>query len=337
MAGKCILAGMVAFWALSGIAMADAPDKSLRPMPRPMVEKPSPVAVAVASPALESVAVPSLRPRARPFVAVAPAAQPVAMAQPAAVAFGNGLDRSLRPRLRPGFVQPATPAPQAQPEQTAVATAAPVTAAPAPRRGGLFGFLAPRQRPAEDAGAQDAAVRIEPGREAVVSKKGSVCGINAVKGETLAPIPAKMEGCGIKEPVRVTSVGGIALSTPATINCTTAEALYSWVRNAVEPVYGKGKVVELKVAASYACRPRNNIRGAKVSEHGRGNAIDIAGITLSNGKTYMVRSDFDKKMRQVHKAACGIFGTTLGPGSDGYHEDHLHFDVASQRNGPYCR
>ena len=41
-------------------------------------------------------------------------------------------------------------------------------------------------------------------------------------------------------------------------------------------------------------------------------------------------------MRAAHRAACGIFGTTLGPGSDGYHEDHLHFDTVS-RGSPYCR
>jgi hypothetical protein len=105
----------------------------------------------------------------------------------------------------------------------------------------------------------------------------------------------------------------------------------------VEPVYGKGRVVELKVAASYACRPRNNQRGNRISEHGRGNAIDISGFVFSNGKEVSVRGGFDRKMRQVHKAACGIFGTTLGPGSDGFHEDHLHYDVARYRNGPYCR
>ena len=44
-----------------------------------------------------------------------------------------------------------------------------------------------------------------------------------------------------------------------------------------------------------------------------------------------------KTLRPAHKAACGVFGTTLGPGSDGYHEDHMHFDTAAHRNGSYCR
>ena len=55
--------------------------------------------------------------------------------------------------------------------------------------------------------------------------------------------------------------------------------------------------------------------------------------------TFLVEpgSENDKAIRKAQKAACGIFGTTLGPGSDGYHEDHLHFDTASYRNGSYCR
>lgn len=85
------------------------------------------------------------------------------------------------------------------------------------------------------------------------------------------------------------------------------------------------------------CRTRNHKKGAKISEHGRGKAIDISGFTFANGKTVRVLGNFDATMRKAHRAACGIFGTTLGPGSDGMHEDHLHFDVASHRNGAYCR
>jgi len=55
-----------------------------------------------------------------------------------------------------------------------------------------------------------------------------------------------------------------------------------------------------------------------------------------------VRRDWRRRaegriLKAAHKAACGIFGTTLGPGSDGMHEDHLHYDIARHHNGPYCR
>lgn len=268
----------------------------------------------------------SIRPKARAVVdvvAVAPAPE-VVLAQSAAPI------PSLRPRKRPDTLALSS----ANAVVTQVAMARPV------EKKGLFGFLRPAKRPdglTEPKLASAGAIRVTPGREAVVSKKGSVCGVPEIKGETLAAIPGKLKGCGIKDPVRVTSVAGVRLSTPATINCTTAKALNTWVKKGVEPVYGQGKVVELQIAASYACRGRNNKKGAKISEHGRGNAIDIGGLTFANGKTVSVLKNYDKPMRKVHKAACGIFGTTLGPGSDGYHENHLHFDVAQHRNGAYCR
>jgi hypothetical protein len=49
------------------------------------------------------------------------------------------------------------------------------------------------------------------------------------------------------------------------------------------------------------------------------------------------KSSRGKAIRKAHKGACGIFGTTLGPGSDGYHENHLHLDTAKYRGGPYCK
>lgn len=168
------------------------------------------------------------------------------------------------------------------------------------------------------------------------SRKGSVCGVAAIKGEKIAPIKAKVKGCGLADGVRVTSISGVRLSQSATIDCDTARALNTWVSQVLQPAYG-GDVVELRVAGHYVCRPRNNRSGAKISEHGRGKAIDISAFKLSNGKVLPVLGGFNKKMRKAHKGACGIFGTTLGPGSDGYHEDHLHFDTANHRNGSYCR
>jgi hypothetical protein len=43
-------------------------------------------------------------------------------------------------------------------------------------------------------------------------------------------------------------------------------------------------------------------------------------------------------LRRIHAAGCGPFRTTLGPGSDGFHEDHLHYDIERRRGGgTYCR
>lgn len=176
------------------------------------------------------------------------------------------------------------------------------------------------------------------------SAKGSVCGVPEIKGQSIAPIPGRIRGCGVADPVAVTSVAGVALSTPAKIDCGTAKALNSWVEKSVKPAVGRlgGGVSKLTVAAHYACRTRNNRKGAKISEHGKGRAIDISALTLQNGKRITVLDGWGRGvegriLRKVHKGACGPFGTVLGPNSDKYHRDHFHFDTARYRSGPYCR
>jgi hypothetical protein len=173
-------------------------------------------------------------------------------------------------------------------------------------------------------------------------RKGSICADPSIRGDAIAPILGKHAGCGIAEPVRVSEVEGVRLSIPATMDCTTARALKTWIVKGLQPAFAAtDPVVRIKVAAHYACRPRNGRKGAQISEHGKGKAIDIAGVQLASGRLLTVLDGYSSAqgapLRAAHKAACGVFGTTLGPGSDGYHENHLHFDTARHRNGPYCR
>lgn len=272
-----------------------------------------------------------LRPRHRPDTAqVTLSTQAVIVPLPA-------IEASVRPRIRPSLMAQADPAPEAElPEAEAPETATTPTVLSSPR---------PEERPAFGTGAIEkvetvAAIRVLPGKTGVFGRKGSVCGVPGIKGEEIAPITSRVRGCGIEDPVRVTSVDGVQLSPAATIDCGTAVALNTWVDRALQPAFRRDQVAELRVAASYACRPRNNIKGAKLSEHGKGNAIDIGAIVLESGKTISVESDWRKSagkpMKAAYRAACGIFGTTLGPDGDRYHKNHMHFDTADQRNGPYC-
>jgi hypothetical protein len=260
-----------------GAALADAPNKSIRPMPRPVLQQ-QPLAAELPVQTLAAVL---------PDLARVP------------------------PQRRPEIT------PTAMPE------AAPVVAPTKPRKG-LLGLIAPRAKPAK------------PPRKAKASRKGSVCGDPSIKGKTLPRISSKTKGCGIDEPVSVTSVDGVLLSEAATLDCTAARALNTWVQKGLRPALRGNEVVQLQIAGHYSCRTRNNVRGAKISEHGRGKAIDISGIVFANGKQLTVSRNF-KSLRKAYKAGCGIFATTLGPGSDGYHEDHMHFDTAKHRSGAYCR
>ena len=171
---------------------------------------------------------------------------------------------------------------------------------------------------------------------------GNVCGDPALFGTVVGAVDGR-GACGIENAIRLTSVSGVPLSTPATIDCATALALKTWVETGVRPAVGDtgGGVASLRVVAHYSCRPRNNRPGARLSEHSYGNAIDIAGIGLADGSEMTVlthwNGQYATQLRQMWQAACGPFGTVLGPKADVHHRDHFHFDTADYRSGSYCR
>lgn len=189
-----------------------------------------------------------------------------------------------------------------------------------------------------------AGIRTQPVPETTIGRAGRLCGSAGIKGVKLAPIAGRLMGCGLADPVSVTSVRGVRLTQAAVMDCPTAKALESWVGASVLPTVGErgGGVAALRVAAHYSCRTRNNRPGAKISEHGRGRAIDISAIVLRDGRELSVLRDWDdgrngRLLRAMHRGACGPFGTVLGPEADRYHRDHLHLDTARYRSGPYCR
>jgi hypothetical protein len=174
--------------------------------------------------------------------------------------------------------------------------------------------------------------------------RGAICDDPAIQGEVVGLVPGRISGCGIQNAVRVRSVSGIALSQQAVMDCTTAKALKQWVNTGVKRAVGDygGGVSQIRVAAHYACRTRNNQPGGRISEHGRGRAIDISGFRFKDGREITVLDDWRRRetgaiLRDMHKRACGVFGTVLGPESDRFHQDHFHFDTARYRSGAYCR
>lgn len=149
--------------------------------------------------------------------------------------------------------------------------------------------------------------------------------------------------CGVSDAYRVQSVAGVQLSQSAILNRRTLDQLEIWLRDHAIPAIGKqgGGLVAITVPSHYACRTRNSIPGARLSEHARGRAIDISAFVLADGSRLTVLNDWSgansRVMRRLHASACGPFGTVLGPNSDRHHRDHFHFDVADYRSGPYCR
>lgn len=158
------------------------------------------------------------------------------------------------------------------------------------------------------------------------------------------------KGCGIDKPLTLSTVlPGITLKPEGKMRCETALELARWTKDAVIPaakvaLESEGELTTINQASSYICRLRNNAATGKISEHARGNAIDIASFTFKNGKSIAIQPrDEDSTLpgafqRAVTATGCLYFETVLDPGSDEAHENHLHFDVIERKGGyRYCR
>jgi hypothetical protein len=116
-----------------------------------------------------------------------------------------------------------------------------------------------------------------------------------------------------------------------------AEQLTSWIRDDAAPrVSAIGATLRsVENYDDYECRGRNRVIGARMSEHGKGNAVDVRSFKFTDGRVIgMTDMTASKDLRDgLRASACQRFTTVLGPGSDGYHEGHIHLDLAERRHG----
>jgi hypothetical protein len=148
-------------------------------------------------------------------------------------------------------------------------------------------------------------------------------------------------GCGAEDVVKLEAIvladkSRVVVTPPAVVRCDLAEALAHWVRDDVAPALRPlGPVRGIDNYASYECRGRNRVVGAKLSEHGKANAIDMRSFKLADGKLIgLTGVEVDKQLREsLKRSTCARFTTVLGPGSDGYHDNHVHLDLAQRRGG----
>jgi len=147
--------------------------------------------------------------------------------------------------------------------------------------------------------------------------------------------------CGIDYPVKLAGLsGGVDVKPAATVTCQMALAVARWTKEELRPSarlrYLSG-VKTIHNASSYSCRRING--SSSMSEHSKGNALDISRIELNNGKDISVRKpgffSFREKglLNNVRADACDYFSTVLGPGYNHDHRDHFHFDIAQRRSG----
>jgi hypothetical protein len=156
------------------------------------------------------------------------------------------------------------------------------------------------------------------------------------------PPIAEANGCEAADVVQLDAVltrdrRRVSLSPPALLRCDMATAIAKWVREDLQALAASqgGLLSGLDNFNSFECRGRNRVVGAKTSEHGRANALDIRAIIVNGGrKLELTNPEVSREVRDAMRmSACRRFTTVLGPGSDGYHEDHVHVDLAERRNG----
>ena len=144
--------------------------------------------------------------------------------------------------------------------------------------------------------------------------------------------------CGISHPFKVAAFanGSVGLTRSATLACPMIPTIDAWLKEIVQPaaaLYFGASVAEVR-SGSYSCRSRNSQRGARLSEHAFGNAVDVMAFRFADGREVSVvrgwrgAPEEQEFLREVFVGACGYFNTVLGPGADMFHHDHFHLDLA---------
>jgi hypothetical protein len=128
----------------------------------------------------------------------------------------------------------------------------------------------------------------------------------------------------------------VAILPPVTLRCPMAEAVAHWIRDDVAPmIVTLGTSLRaVETLGSFDCRGRNGITGAKISEHGRANALDVRSLKLADGTAIELNDvSITKSLREkLRQSACARFSTVLGNGADAYHESHVHLDLIERSN-----
>jgi hypothetical protein len=268
---------------------------------------------------------------------------------------------NIKQRLRPA--PESENGGQAEPQDKAPAALAPSDAASPPDPQTPLTDLVPlpREKPAEPA-QHVAMLPEEPATPppaprpapSIPSMAGDACRALAGLGIEAKPLAAISEhdgACGIASPISLDGLddGSVKMPVSAVVNCSVAATVATWMDDTVQPAaraaYGM-RVTAIRVAGAYECRGRNRLATAKLSEHAFGNAIDIGAFEIGGGRWIEVKGEHGKTdsafLAGIREAACGPFKTVLGPGSDPYHSDHFHLDLAQRRTagpsgGLYCK
>lgn len=162
-----------------------------------------------------------------------------------------------------------------------------------------------------------------------------------------SPLPDRDfgSGCVVMGAVHLLDIG-VPVTNLTSMRCPLAQTFTAWIRFGVAPAAQQilgSELVQVESMGTYSCRAivggKASIAG-KISEHGLGNAVDISGFVLRDGRRVTMLNDWrssDPKVREflnaVRQSACKRFRTVLSPDYNAAHQDHLHLDMG---RGPFC-
>jgi hypothetical protein len=163
-------------------------------------------------------------------------------------------------------------------------------------------------------------------------------------GARYTPIADQNFGGGCSNIGTVQLLGaGVPITNVTATRCPLARALTLWARETLQPAARDAfdsRVVKIESMGGYSCRNIIGGRGTGRSEHATGNAVDIGGFVLADGRRVSIRQGWngaeDERafLRTIRGAACQRFQTVLSPDYNAAHFDHLHFDLGGK---PFCR
>jgi hypothetical protein len=228
------------------------------------------------------------------------------------------------------------------------------TSRPKPRRAALrIPVPLPKPRPADaPAAGPDAAADVKrtpalsdkPAEPIAAAPQPSACRRALTEAIAIAPSIPDIHGaggCGGVDLVRLEAVvlpdkRQVSVKPAAILRCAMASAIADWIRTDIAPLAAGGgsAISSLDNFDSFECRGRNRIAGAELSEHGRANALDVRALKLASGQSISLTDrTVPRELREsVLHSVCARFSTVLGPGSDGYHEDHIHLDLMERHS-----
>jgi hypothetical protein len=210
----------------------------------------------------------------------------------------------------------------------------------------------PKPRPADAPAAADrptaeALPPSEPGKateKPAAPPQPSACRQALTEEIAIAPSIPDIHGtggCGGEDLVRLEAIvlqdkRRVSVKPAAILRCSMASAIANWIRSDIAPLAQNlgSAISDLDNFDSFECRGRNRVAGAQLSEHGRANALDVRAFRLADGRSISLTDrSVPRDLREnVLHSACTRFPTVLGPGSDWYHEDHIHLDLMERRN-----